>query len=368
MVSQAELQQQSIDAFTTQLWSCALRSQSRIVREETRRLRRYAAWHHRLVIAGGSGSLPDEVVDELRSGPLCVECVATRRRLTLTVVEQAVVGLRGTVLLDTVQACNGCGARRALVLHPQPAVRSESVVHHSRVVPIGQAVRRSLPLDCAIAGREVKVQWRSGRHSLERGPSYVRCSERDCQYADRNVPPCPLRSDMFGLPHDARAIVEHLVRYAGRAFCFGCLTRELSVEHDVLRWTVNRLSSGPNAVVHPARCRSCHGRHVTIAILSGCGEAAMSSLGLPPTTSVVSEGPHPTRAPDAPIADASGRILAGLRTFGGRPVCGACLALAVELPLTETRQVLGHLAARAEVSIELGGTCDGCGRCQDVAT
>lgn len=26
---------------------------------------------------------------------------------------------------------------------------------------------------------------------------YVRCNERECQYADRNQPPCPLTSAMF---------------------------------------------------------------------------------------------------------------------------------------------------------------------------
>jgi hypothetical protein len=28
-------------------------------------------------------------------------------------------------------------------------------------------------------------------------PPYVRCSERECQYADRNLPPCPLTLALF---------------------------------------------------------------------------------------------------------------------------------------------------------------------------
>ena len=45
-----------------------IRVRSQAVRQETQRLRRFAAWHYRLRIAGGSRAPTTEVVEELGAG------------------------------------------------------------------------------------------------------------------------------------------------------------------------------------------------------------------------------------------------------------------------------------------------------------
>ena len=47
-------------------------------------------------------------------------------------------------------------------------------------------------IDCRIANKTVRITWRHGGGLLEPAKAYVRCDERDCQYADLNEPPCPL--------------------------------------------------------------------------------------------------------------------------------------------------------------------------------
>jgi hypothetical protein len=36
-----------------------------------------------------------------------------------------------------------------------------------------------------------------------RGGVFVQCSERDCQYVDTNLPPCPLTVDLFATDAEA---------------------------------------------------------------------------------------------------------------------------------------------------------------------
>ena len=64
-----------------------------------------------------AGSLAHEIVEELKDGPLCMKCIATRRRLTLVSVRQAVLRLRGAFLFDAIPPCGECGGRHALTLH-----------------------------------------------------------------------------------------------------------------------------------------------------------------------------------------------------------------------------------------------------------
>ena len=58
-----------------------------------------------------------EVTEELGVGPLCTRCLATRRGLTRTSVEDAVVLLRRAFIVDTITPCVSCGGRRTVSLH-----------------------------------------------------------------------------------------------------------------------------------------------------------------------------------------------------------------------------------------------------------
>ena len=58
-----------------------------------------------------------DVVEELTGGPLCLKCIATRRRLTRVSVEEAVAALRHCSVMNTVEPCRECGGHQALILH-----------------------------------------------------------------------------------------------------------------------------------------------------------------------------------------------------------------------------------------------------------
>jgi hypothetical protein len=57
-----------------------------------------------------------EIVDELRRGPLCQKCLATRRRLTRFSVERAIAELRKTLVIDSSAPCGECGAQSTVTL------------------------------------------------------------------------------------------------------------------------------------------------------------------------------------------------------------------------------------------------------------
>jgi hypothetical protein len=58
---------------------------------------------------------------------------------------------------------------------------------------------RSVPREfrCSVVTEIVRI--RLIRSNRLRGPGdyFVQCNQVDCQYVDANVPPCPLRVDMF---------------------------------------------------------------------------------------------------------------------------------------------------------------------------
>ena len=58
-----------------------------------------------------------DVVEELTGGPLCLKCIATRRRLTRVSVEEAVATLRHCAVMNTIEPCRECGGHQALILH-----------------------------------------------------------------------------------------------------------------------------------------------------------------------------------------------------------------------------------------------------------
>ena len=58
-----------------------------------------------------------EVTEELGDGPLCTRCLATRRGLTRTSVEDAIAALRRAFVVDTISPCVSCGGRRTVSLH-----------------------------------------------------------------------------------------------------------------------------------------------------------------------------------------------------------------------------------------------------------
>ena len=61
-----------------------------------------------------------DVVEELTGGPLCLKCIATRRRLTRVSVEEAVAKLRRSFVMNTLQPCRECGGHQALILRLAP--------------------------------------------------------------------------------------------------------------------------------------------------------------------------------------------------------------------------------------------------------
>lgn len=51
---------------------------------------------------------------------------------------------------------------------------------------------------CSVVSEEVRIALKT-RPSLKQqtGEIYVQCDQNECQYADENVPPCPLTLNLF---------------------------------------------------------------------------------------------------------------------------------------------------------------------------
>jgi hypothetical protein len=130
---------------------------------------------------------------------------------------------------------------------------------------ITAAVKR---VDCSIAGGVVTAILRRGTTANEPDGVYVRCDQRDCQYADVNATPCPLRVEMFRAPSDD-VIRAYLASRAGRGVCYSCLGTVAGVSHDATRRGLWHLLADHQPLrVGPGRCRRCGRRCMTIALRS----------------------------------------------------------------------------------------------------
>jgi hypothetical protein len=120
---------------------------------------------------------------------------------------------------------------------------------------------------CEIARAVVDVTLRSGRGFHEAGRPYVRCDERDCQYVDRNEPPCPLRVGMFSERGD-QLVREYLAPLAGAPVCYRCVSESLRLTHEQVRSAVWRLAEPPgwSVDVRPGRCVACRQRRMTMRL------------------------------------------------------------------------------------------------------
>jgi hypothetical protein len=59
--------------------------------------------------------------------------------------------------------------------------------------------RRTRPFKCSVVNEVVQITLRLRRGRGFGGEAYpfVQCDQVDCQYADENAPPCPLRPELF---------------------------------------------------------------------------------------------------------------------------------------------------------------------------
>jgi len=59
---------------------------------------------------------------------------------------------------------------------------------------------------CQIVSGAVEISLRRRPAPNSRGPLFVRCSEKDCQYLDANQPPCRLTVALFAIEIRERVI------------------------------------------------------------------------------------------------------------------------------------------------------------------
>jgi hypothetical protein len=147
-------------------------------------------------------------------------------------------------------------------------------------LPASRRTNRVRRVLCEIARSAVRIELRSGQGFQEPGRLYVRCEERDCQYADRNEPPCPLHVDMFRDRADD-ILLQFLVREAGAAVCYDCLGTSLHLAREQVRDAAWRLTAdaGCRLGVRTMRCVRCGERRLTIR---ATGLAATPSRGRSP--------------------------------------------------------------------------------------
>ena len=190
---------------------------------------------------------------------------------------------------------------------------------------------RSRAFDCAIAGKSVGIALRHGGGLQEPGKVYVRCDERDCQYVDLNVAPCPLRAEMFSDGSDGR-VADHLAMHAGEHICYACLTDTLGITHDQVRRATWRLKEEIGLIIRPSRCGSCRRRRVTIGLPAGVA-------------------PRQPTAPPMPVLDGHAgssiseteTLADHLRARQGFFFCAHCLARDVQLPVGRIREAMWAL-------------------------
>jgi hypothetical protein len=284
-------------------------------------------------------------------------------------------------------------------------------------------VKNEQQIYCGIAQKTVSISLRPGGGFREPEGVHVRCSERDCQYADLNQPPCPLRTEMFANASD-REIPLYLAAHPGVRVCYTCMAEALGVPHGDVRRAIWRLQGQPGVSIQPSRCGVCQRRVVTVAVARDAvlavpdagTEIAVPRVGAAVTATVLTQylraqqgvgwcthclarqlHTTPAAVREATEAlqdkntlfsrtatcagclqtrtvilhmstshiDASSRVLAFLLQTAGAAHCDGCIALAADLGLAEVRAGLsspevGERTASGE------GRCEGCGRSKQV--
>ena len=185
---------------------------------------------------------------------------------------------------------------------------------------------RSRGFHCPIAAKTVGIALRHGGGLQEPSNVYVRCDERDCQYVDLNVAPCPLRIEMFADGSD-RKTADYLLRHAGESVCYACLTDELGITHDQVRRASWRLKDEPGFSIRPSRCAVCHRRRVTISLEGPRGPSGMS----------ISSSPSPHEPGGARPMEKLARFLRQHAAFG---FCAHCLARELTMPPGDAREAM----------------------------
>ena len=198
---------------------------------------------------------------------------------------------------------------------------------------------RRQSLYCGIAGKPVTIALRPGGLFNEPRRAYVWCHERDCQYADANEPPCPLRVDLFA-DGSERRVAQYLAERARARFCFGCLATALVLRHDQIRRASWHLLRQEGFTVRTKRCAVCRRRHVTVAL--------ETAPGLAPPLSAPSRGILKRSAAVAE-SDEGRRIIDLVVTHGG-PFCATCVAFETQLPLMTVQRLLTKPGFGAELS------------------
>lgn len=181
---------------------------------------------------------------------------------------------------------------------------------------------------CEIAQKTVWGSLRHGGGLGEPASPYVRCEERDCQHVDLNLPPCPLRVDLFA-DSTEKHIADYLQKKSGARVCYSCLTARLPVTHDQVRRASWTLKSTVGLLVRVARCAECKRRAVTLA-LSDSTPARDREARLDPAPSVALEAAS-----------------VYLRDRAGYRFCDRCLARDLIIPVTTIREAMLTLGTTA---------------------
>jgi hypothetical protein len=228
---------------------------------------------------------------------------------------------------------------------------------------LGPPAGRANLFECTIAGRPVKIQRRSGPNFLGPNRAYVWCSERECQYADLNMPPCPLNPRMFENFMDTQTLLAELVRDPRQRVCYACLCERLGLSHASLRAAAAYLVNDVGAVIAPARCVVCRRRAVAIHIPGRLELSAWPRDGAPSAA--------PTKAGagrQEPLADCAARVLRVREHLNGARWCAGCVAFAGDLSLTDAHRTIAGLALQGTITVDRDGRCSQCGRLQLVMT
>ena len=203
----------------------------------------------------------------------------------------------------------------------------------------------SREISCSIAGTTVHAVLRRG--GMLGGPerTYVWCSERSCQYADLNRPPCPLSVALFQETSD-RLVAAHIVAQVG-FMCLGCISLTLGITHEQVRHALWGLVDDSIARLRPGRCRGCGRRRVVV----GADRPRTAPRRVRP----------PIASPAGTDAAAPARILAYLSGVSDTAFCPACLALATKNTLTDVVTALAPRGALERFAV-MNRECAACGR------
>ena len=113
---------------------------------------------------------------------------------------------------------------------------------------------------CQIAAKPVRAVLRRGGSFGGRPTTYVRCSERACQYKDINEAPCPLRVELFEI--QSYRLVAERVTGSMEPTCLACIALALHVSHDDVRRGLWPLCDQGLVRIRAGRCRMCGHRGV----------------------------------------------------------------------------------------------------------